>query len=116
MRAIAASLSFATLLLASLALAQDNPPTQEAVSQNVASPTAPNFNAVYCAGFYTDEKMPSDVRLISGEESNNRLIFTEGNYVLTAALRKVCAWATAFRLCARTLTPTKCSGSNGNTN
>ena len=82
MRAIAASLSVATLLLASTALAQDNPPIQEAVSQqSVGSPTAPNFNSVYCSGFYTDEKMPSDVRLISGEEANNRLVFSEGNYV-----------------------------------
>jgi len=82
MRAIAASLSVATLLLASMALAQENPPVQEAVSQqSFGSPTAPNFNSVYCSGFYTDEKMPSDVRLISGEESNNRLVFTEGNYV-----------------------------------
>ncbi len=82
MRAIATSLSIAALLLASAALAQDNPPSQEIISQQgVGSPTAPNFNAVYCSGFFTDEKVPSDVRLISGEESNNRLVFTEGNYV-----------------------------------
>jgi hypothetical protein len=82
MRVIATSLCVATLLLASAALAQDNPPTQEVSSQqSVGSPTAPNFTAVYCSGFYTDEKVPSDVRLISGEESNNRIIFSEGNYV-----------------------------------
>lgn len=82
MRAIAASLSVATLLLASAALAQDNPPAQEVITERGAgSPSAPNFRAVYCAGFYSDEKVPSDVRLISGEEANNRLVFTEGNYV-----------------------------------
>src|SRR5262249_19868312 len=72
----------ATLMLASAALAQDNPPAQEVNTQPaVGSPTAPNFSAVYCSGFYTDEKVPSDVRLISGEESNNRLVFSEGNHV-----------------------------------
>jgi len=82
MRIIATSLSVATLLLASATLAQDNSPAQASSSQQgVADPTAPNFHAVYCSGFYTDEQMPSDVRLISGEESNNRLVFTEGNYV-----------------------------------
>lgn len=82
MRVIAASLSVATLLLATAALAQDNPPAQEGVTeQRAGSPSAPNFRAVYCSGFYSDEKVPSDVRLISGEESNNRLVFSEGNYV-----------------------------------
>jgi len=82
MRAIATSMSVAALLLASATLAQDNPASQEvSTQQGIGSPTAPNFHAVYCSGFYSDEKMPSDVRLISGEESNNRLVFTEGNYV-----------------------------------
>src|SRR5215469_5612977 len=82
MRAIATCWSVAALLLASAAMAQDNPPSQEVVAQQgVGSPTAPNYHAIYCSGFYTDEKVPSDVRLISGEESNNRLVFTEGNFI-----------------------------------
>lgn len=82
MRAIATPLCLATLLLASAAAAQDNtqaPPVNS--TQHVADPTAPNFSAIYCSGFVTDDPVPSDVRLISGEESNNRIVFTEGNYV-----------------------------------
>lgn len=82
MRAIATLLCLATLLLASAAVAQDNSQALPVNStQRVADPTAPNFNAVYCAGFATDDPVPSDVRLISGEESNNRVVFSEGNYV-----------------------------------
>jgi hypothetical protein len=82
MRAFATPLCLATLLLASATVAQDNsqaPPTNS--TQRFADTSAPNFNAIYCSGFVTDDPVPSDVRLISGEESNNRIVFTEGNYV-----------------------------------
>jgi len=82
MRAIATPLCLATLLLASAAVAQDNSQTFPVNStQRPADPTAPNFSAIYCSGFVTDDPVPSDVRLISGEESNNRIVFSEGNYV-----------------------------------
>lgn len=82
MRAIATSVCLATLLLASAAAAQDNPPppTVDSTQRNPEA-TSPDFSAIYCSGFVTDDKVPSDVRLISGEESNNRIVFTEGNYV-----------------------------------
>jgi hypothetical protein len=36
---------------------------------------------VYCSGFITDEKVPSEVRLMSGEESADNIVFSSGNYV-----------------------------------
>lgn len=82
MRAIATPLCLASLLLASAAVAQNNPPAPTVdSSQRAPEATTPDFTAVYCSGFITDDKVPSDVRLISGEESNNRIIFSEGNYV-----------------------------------
>ena len=82
MRVIATSMCVATFLLAFAAAAQDNPPAPAPQStQRLGDTSAPNYSALYCSGFVTDERVPSDVRLISGEESNNRLVFSEGNYV-----------------------------------
>jgi len=78
MRAIATAITLATLL-ASAAFAQENTPINS--SQRAAEATSPDFTAVNCSGFFTDEKVPSDVRLISGEESNNRVVFAAGDYV-----------------------------------
>jgi hypothetical protein len=75
-------MSFASLLLAASALAQTNP-TAPAINstQRRAEATTPDRTASYCSGFVTDEKVPSDVRLISGEESNSKVIFVRGDYV-----------------------------------
>jgi hypothetical protein len=36
---------------------------------------------VYCSGFVADPKVPDDVRLISGEQSNYKINFARGDYV-----------------------------------
>src|SRR5437764_15015213 len=43
--------------------------------------SAPDYNMVNCSGFFTDQKLPGDYRLVSGEESNYKLTFTGGDYV-----------------------------------
>ena len=40
-----------------------------------------NFSAVYCSGFVTDEKVPDATRLVSGEQSSDKLTFARGDYV-----------------------------------
>ena len=44
-------------------------------------PTAPDYNTINCSGFVTDQRVPEDYRLISGEQSNYKMTFTSGDYV-----------------------------------
>jgi hypothetical protein len=82
MRAFATAMSFASLLLATSAWAQNNPPTQVLNStQRAAEATSPDHSATYCSGFVTEDKVPSEVRLISGQESNSKVVFVRGDYV-----------------------------------
>jgi hypothetical protein len=82
MRAIATAMSFATLMLALNASAQNNAQVQVVnASHPVAEAASPDYSAVYCSGFITDDKIPSDVRLMSGEESAEKIVFTSGDYV-----------------------------------
>jgi hypothetical protein len=47
----------------------------------IAGPQAqPDMSFVYCAGFVTD-KTPNDIRVISGEQSNYKVVFARGDYV-----------------------------------
>ena len=39
------------------------------------------FSTVYCSGFYSDEKVPDATRLVSGEQSSDKLTFARGDYV-----------------------------------
>ena len=81
MRVLAIAMTLATLL-ASAALAQDNPPAQTVEStQRRAEATSPDYSAVYCAGFVTDDRVPDEIRLISGEESNNKVVFAAGDHI-----------------------------------
>ena len=41
----------------------------------------PDYSTVNCSGFFTDQKVPSEVQLISGEQSNYKITFTRGDYV-----------------------------------
>lgn len=43
--------------------------------------TAPDYNMVNCSGFVSDQKLPSEFHLISGEQSNYKVTFTSGDYV-----------------------------------
>jgi hypothetical protein len=48
------------------------------------TPTAtmqPDYTAVYCSGFVSDQKMPEGIHLISGEQSGNKITFERGDYV-----------------------------------
>jgi hypothetical protein len=81
MRVIATAITLATLL-ASGVFAQENPPANPVHStQAVSETTSPDYTAVYCSGFITDDRVPDEVRLISGEESSNHVVFATGDYV-----------------------------------
>ena len=43
--------------------------------------TAPDYNMVNCSGFVTDQRVPEELRLVSGEQSNYKLTWTSGDYV-----------------------------------
>jgi hypothetical protein len=74
MRARLTALIFAGCLGATVSLAQTAPQAPPATHQ-------PDYTAVYCSGFVSDPKVPDEIRLISGEQSNSKLTFSQGNYV-----------------------------------
>jgi hypothetical protein len=74
-------MSFATLMLALGASAQNNAQVQVVNASHPVEATSPDYSATYCSGFITDEKVPSEVRLMSGEESADKIVFTSGDYV-----------------------------------
>jgi hypothetical protein len=82
MRAIATAMSFATLMLAFGASAQNTAQVQVVnANRPLHEATSPDYTAVYCSGFVTNERLPSDVRLMSGEESADKIVFISGDYV-----------------------------------
>jgi hypothetical protein len=82
MRAISTAMSFATLILALGASAQNNPQVQMVNASNpVPEATTPDYTAKYCSGFITDEKLPSDVRIMSAQGSGSRIVFSSNDYV-----------------------------------
>jgi hypothetical protein len=82
MRAIAIAMSFATLMLAFGASAQNTAQVQVVnANRPLHEATSPDYTAVYCSGFVTNERVPSDVRLMSGEESADKIVFISGDYV-----------------------------------
>src|SRR5215467_2634949 len=40
-----------------------------------------DYSSVYCSGFVADQKLPDGMRLISGEQSANKITFERGDYV-----------------------------------
>lgn len=68
MRTRTALMALATLALAATVAAQQAPRT-------------PNTADLYCSGWFTDEPVPRDTYLISGEESEVKTLFAEGDYV-----------------------------------
>src|SRR6202012_4453319 len=40
-----------------------------------------DYTKVYCSGFVSDPKVPDDIRVVSGEQSNYKIIFSRGDYV-----------------------------------
>jgi hypothetical protein len=74
MRANVAGLCL-SVLLASLVCSAQNAPQ--------AAPTSgqPDASTIYCSGFYSDQKVSDELRLISGEQSNYKITFAQGDYV-----------------------------------
>jgi hypothetical protein len=82
MRAIATAMTFATLMLALGASAQNNAQVQVVYENRpLHEATSPDYSAVYCSGFITDDRVPWDVRVMSGEDSANKIVFSSGDYV-----------------------------------
>ena len=81
MRANAAILSFG-LLLAAGSWAQGIPQSQVVSStQHVAEASSPDYTAVYCSSFISSEKAPDTMYIASGEQSNDTLVFSRGDYI-----------------------------------
>jgi hypothetical protein len=82
MRAIAAGMGLGMLLAGASAWAQNNPQSQTVSStQPVSVATSPDYAAVYCSNFVTTDPGNEDARLISGEQSNARVIYGLRDYV-----------------------------------
>src|SRR6266852_3087350 len=74
MRARLAALSFLVFLSGAVSQAQTAPQAAPVISQI-------DYSLVNCSGFVTDQKVPDEIRLISGEQSNYKLTFVRGDYV-----------------------------------
>jgi hypothetical protein len=82
MRAIATAMSFASLLLALGASAQNTAQLQVINASHPApETTSPDYSARYCSGFVTDERIPSEVHIMSGQESGSKIVFSSNDYV-----------------------------------
>ncbi len=84
MRAKSTGLCLAILLAAAVAAAQLAPsaaPANQGAAQAQNAGRQPDYSSIYCAGFFTDQKVPDDTYLISGEQSNIKILFSEGDYV-----------------------------------
>lgn len=46
-----------------------------------SGPSSPTYSTVYCSGFVTDQKLPTDLRVVSGEQSTFDIIWSQGDYV-----------------------------------
>ena len=81
MRANAAFLSLSLLFGAAICSAQE--PQQPAVMDSAygAKSNTPDYSNVYCSGFFTDQKIPDEARLISGEQDIYKIVFARGEYV-----------------------------------
>jgi hypothetical protein len=73
MRANVAGLCL-SVFLASLVCSAQN-------ASQAAPSGQPDASTVYCSGFYSDQKVSDELRLISGEQSNYKINFAQGDYV-----------------------------------
>ncbi len=74
-----ACLVAAMVIVAIPHLAQEAPgsPTQP----SAGPATGPTYSDVYCAGMVSSRQVPNDTYLITGEESTNKLVFADRDYV-----------------------------------
>ncbi len=73
MRAKVSGLCLSLVFSAAACMGQD---TQVSSTQPVQAPNHAWTSAVYCSGFYTDQKVSDDLRLVSGEQSAYKTTFT----------------------------------------
>jgi hypothetical protein len=73
MRATLAGLTLSLFFAAAVTSAQES-------VQSGSATNSPDYSAVNCSGFVT-EKLPDDMRVISGEQSNLKITFAHGDYV-----------------------------------
>lgn len=78
MRANLARLCVSLVFGAGVCLAQEGPVQS---TQAVATTDHPWASSVQCAGFYSGEKVPDDLRLVSGEQSEYKVTFNWGDIV-----------------------------------
>ncbi len=82
MRANAAGFFLALLLAGASSWAQGNPQSQLVSStERVAEASSPDYTAIYCSSFVSSEKAPDTTYIASGEQSNDKLFFSRGDYV-----------------------------------
>jgi hypothetical protein len=75
MRANLAALSFSIFVGAAVCSAQTGP------DATAPAGPQPDYSSVYCSGFISDPKVPTDTQIISAEQSNYKIIFARGDYV-----------------------------------
>jgi hypothetical protein len=75
MRANLAALSLSILAGAAVCSAQTAPQAA------VPSARQADISYVYCSGFLSDPKIPDDIRVISGEQSDYKIAFDQGEYL-----------------------------------
>src|ERR1700691_3647774 len=44
-------------------------------------PTQPDYSSINCSNFVSDQRMPEDMRVVSGEQSNAKMTFITGDMV-----------------------------------
>ncbi len=96
--------NFAVLSVAMLLGAATTSTTTPAQSLPQPGPMSsqPGYSAANCSGFFTDQKLPDEMRLISGEEAEFKVVFARATTYTSIADRiRVCGWATASWWCAR---------------
>lgn len=74
MRARLAALCLLVFLVATVASAQRAPDAAYRAVQ-------PDFNSVNCSGFVTDQRVPDEIRVVSGEQSNYKITFSRGDFI-----------------------------------
>ena len=86
MRIKVAGLCLAILLGAGVCVAQNEPapaPAPAVAAAPAVKPAVrqPDNASVYCSGFVSDQQVPAEMQIISGEQSNYKITFTTGDYV-----------------------------------
>jgi hypothetical protein len=74
MRANLTVLALSLLLFAGASAAQDLPQPGPLSAQ-------PGYSAVNCSGFVSEQKVPDEIRLISGEQSEYKVVFSRGDTI-----------------------------------